>query len=157
MKKKIILRSTFGFPVGIAIGCLISIFTSLGLDHGDYLPCTSELISACGNEINAVIFQTILCGLLGLTCSAASVIWEIESWNLMKQTVIYFLIISFVMMPIAYFLYWMEHTITGFLSYLGTFVIIFIIVWLIQYIIGKHIVKNMNNNLSKLKNTIINK
>lgn len=75
----------------------------------------------------------------------------------MKQTVIYFLIISFVMMPIAYFLYWMEHTITGFLSYLGTFVIIFIIVWLIQYIIGKHIVKNMNTNLLKLKNTIINK
>ena len=151
MKKKIILRGALGFPFGIAIGYFITIFISLGWANGYYTPCVPELISMMGNEINAVILQAILCGLLGIGCAASSVIWEIESWSIVKQTGIYFGIISVIMMPIAYFTYWMEHSIMGFLSYFGIFILIFIIIWIIQFIIGKHTVKKMNSNLYKTK------
>ncbi len=151
MKKKIILRGALGFPFGIAIGYFITIFISLGWANGYYTPCVPELISMMGNEINAVILQAILCGLLGIGCAASSVIWEIESWSIVKQTGIYFGIISVIMMPIAYFTYWMEHSIIGFLSYFGIFILIFIIIWIIEFIIGKHTVKKMNTNLYKTK------
>ena len=116
MKKKIILRLALGFPIGVTIGQIISIVISLIWAKGNYAPCVPELAVAMGNEINAIILQTILCGLLGMGFAASSVIWEVEHWGITKQTGIYFLIVSIIMMPIAYFTYWMEHSIAGFLS-----------------------------------------
>ncbi len=153
MKKKIVLRGIFGFPTGIAIGYLITIFISLGWANGYYSPCVPELISAMGNEINAVVLQALLCGLLGAGFAASSVIWEIENWSLIKQTGIYFMIISVIMLPIAYFTYWMEHSVVGVLSYFGIFALIFALIWMIQFVIGKHNVKKMNQNLHHVKDS----
>lgn len=151
MKKKIILRGISGFPLGITIGYIITIIISLIWADGYYTPCMPELSAIMGNEINAVILQTALCGLLGAGFAASSVIWEMENWSIVKQTGIYFLIISLIMMPVAYFTHWMEHSIAGFLSYFGIFVLIFIIIWIIWFIINKQNVKKMNNNLFKAK------
>ncbi len=154
MKKKIIVRGVLGLPIGISIGYIITIIISLFWTNGCYSPCVPELISVMGNEINAVILQTALCGLLGAGFAASSVIWNIEHWSIVKQTGIYFAIISLIMIPIAYFAYWMEHSLKGFLSYFGIFVLIFIIIWIIEFIIVKHNVKKMNENLCKSKHGI---
>lgn len=151
MKKKIVLRSILGFPIGIAIGYLITIFISLGWANGYYSPCVPELISAMGNEINAVVLQALLCGLLGTGFAASSVIWEIEKWGIIKQTGIYFIITSVTMLPIAYFTYWMDHSIIGVFSYFGIFALIFAFIWIIQFVIGKHNVRRMNENLHNVK------
>ncbi len=151
MKKKIVLRGILGFPIGIAIGYLITIFISLGWADGSYMPCVPELILAMGNEINAVVLQALLCGLLGAGFAASSVIWEIENWSIIKQTGIYFMIISVIMLPIAYFAYWMEHSVAGVLRYFGIFVAIFAFIWVMQFVIGKQNVKKMNENLPNVK------
>lgn len=155
MKKKIIMRSLLGFPLGIAMGYLITILISLCWANGYYSPCAPELISAMGNEINAVILQTVLCGILGTGFAASSVIWEMENWNIVKQTGIYFSIVSAIMLPIAYFARWMEHNAVGFLIYLGIFIFVFAIIWITQFMIGKHNVKKMNEKLSQTKDTRI--
>jgi len=147
LKKKIFHRILIGFPIGISIGNLIMILISLRWANGYYSPCVPDLITAMGNEINAVIIQTVLCGLLGIGFSASSVIWEIEHWSIVKQTGIYFLIISVIMLPIAYFMYWMEHSVTGFVSYFGIFILIFAVMWIIQFITGKYNVKKINKKL----------
>lgn len=151
MKKKIILRGAFGIPLGVTIGCLISIFVSLVWAGGDYVPCEPELVTIMGSEIKAVIFQTALCGILGAGFAASSVIWEAEDWNLVKQTGIYFLLVSLIMMPIAYFNYWMEHSIGGFLRYFAIFVIIFVVIWIIQFLIIRQTVRKMNDSLPRAK------
>ncbi len=153
MKKKIIMRSLLGFPIGIAIGYLITILLSLVWAKGYYSPCVPELISVMGNEINAVILQTVLCGILGTGFAASSVIWEMDNWSIVKQTGIYFSIISVIMLPIAYFAYWMEHSIVGFLTYFGFFVLIFAIIWITQFVIGKHTISKMNEKLFQTKNS----
>lgn len=153
MKKKIVSRSLLGVPIGIAIGYLITIFCSLGVADGSYWPCSSELITAMGNEIHAVVLQAILCGLLGAGFAASSVIWEIETWSLVKQTGIYFMMISVIMLPIAYFAYWMEHSVAGVLRYFGIFVFIFAIIWIVQFVIGKRNVRKMNENLHHVKDS----
>lgn len=65
MMKKVISRIFMGFPVGIAVGYLITIVISAVFAEGYYSPCVPELIESSGNEINAVMLQAALCGLLG--------------------------------------------------------------------------------------------
>ena len=152
MKKNIISRSLIGFPIGIMLGYLESIFISLIIwADGSYYPCVPELIAVMGNEINAVLVQALLCGLVGVGFSGSSVIWEVERWSIVVQTGVYFAVTALIMMPIAYFMYWMEHSLKGFLSYFGIFVLIFAVVWIIQYMIGRYIVKKLNMNLQKTK------
>lgn len=147
MKKKIILRGALGAPIGIAIGYLITIAISLAWGKGWYAPCVPELAEVMGSEIRAVLLQTALCALLGAVGAASSVIWEIESWSLVKQSGVFFLILAAVMLPTAWFTYWMEHSIGGFLSYLGMFAAIFVFIWLAEYLIGRRIVAKMNAKL----------
>lgn len=147
MKRKVFLRVMLGFPLGIAIGYLITIFISLVWANGYYSPCVPELADVMGNEINAVLFQALLCGLLGSGFAGSSVIWEMEDWGLVKQSGIYFLIVSVIMMPIAYVLYWMEHSLVGVLSYFGIFFLIFAVIWIVQYIIARHNVNKLNETL----------
>lgn len=149
MKRKIFLRGVLGFPIGLAIGYAITIVISLVHASGKYVPCVPAFAEAMGSEINAVLLQALLCGVLGMGFAASSVIWEVERWNLVKQTGIYFAIISLIMMPVAYAAYWMEHSAAGFLRYFGIFALIFVLIWLVEFIIGRHNVKKMNENLHK--------
>jgi hypothetical protein len=149
MLKKTVLRGALGFPLGICIGYVISIALSLALDNGHYSPCVPALIDVFGSEIAAVVFQTIMCGVLGSAYAMASVIWEIEKWSIAKQTGIYALIAAAVMFPIAYFTQWMEHSVPGFLLYFGIWAVIFIIIWIIQYFIWKHIIEHVNRKIKE--------
>ncbi len=149
MKKKLLLRGMLGFPLGLAMGYLITIFISLTVSDGRYYPCVPELAAVMGNEINAVLLQAVLCGILGTGFGACSVIWEIENWGIVKQTGIYFSIISVIMLPIAYVSYWMEHSLKGILGYFGIFVLIFAAVWIVQYTAAKHNVRKMNETLCR--------
>ena len=149
MKKKIIMRGLFGLPTGIAIGFVITLIISACIGNGSFYPVTPELIDTMGNELNAVILQTVLCAVMGVGFAAASVIWELDSWSLAKQSGIYFAIISVIMLPIAYVTNWMKHTALGVLSYVAIFVAIFIIVWLSQYLLWKRKIKKMNALVSK--------
>ena len=121
MKKKVILRGLFGLPVGIAIGFVITLLISICIGDGAFYPVTPELIQTMGNQLNAVILQTILCAILGGGFAMASVIWEID-----------------------YFANWMKHSIAGVLSYVGIFVMFFAAVWISQYLLWKRRIKKMN-------------
>ncbi|MEA4911098.1 MAG: DUF3021 domain-containing protein [Oscillospiraceae bacterium] len=147
MKKKLIQRGLLGFPLGIAIGYVITVIISAVVADGSFYPVTPELMAAVGNELNAVILQTVLCGIMGSGFAMASVIWEIDSWSLVKQSGIYFAIACAVMLPIAYIANWMQHSVSGMLSYIGIFIAIFVFVWLAQYFAWKNKIKKMNDKV----------
>jgi len=79
VKKKTIRRGLLGLPTGIAIGFVITLIISACVGDGSFYPVTPELIGAMGNELNAVILQTVLCAIIGAGFAAASVIWELDS------------------------------------------------------------------------------
>ena len=122
MKKKIMKRIWIGLPVGIAMGYIITLIISACIGDGTFYSVAPEFAEKMGNELNAVILQTILCGVIGVGFAAASVIWELDSWSLAKQSGVYFLVIGILLLPIAYVANWMQHTVVGFLSYIGIFV-----------------------------------
>ena len=151
MKNRIIKLALIGFPVGIVIGFVITLIISACIGDGFYYPVTPDFIGLMGNELNAVILQTVLCGIIGSGFAMASVIWDIDSWSLAKQSAIYFLIACIIMFPIAYITNWMKHSIAGVLSYVGIFVVIFVIAWLVQYLSWKRKIKRMNDCFKKDK------
>ena len=161
--KEKFLRGLLGIPIGITICTVISIIISIyinetGDNAGIYYPCSTDLINAAGSELNAVIIQLLLSAALGFVMGAATIIWKFENWSIVKQSGVFFIITAIAMLSISWLLYWMEHTVMGFLRYLLNyslyFVIIWLIIWLIEYISVKSKVKKFNE---KIRNKTINK
>ena len=65
MKKTLIQLGLLGFPLGIAIGYVITLVISIGIGDNCYYPVSQELINTAGTELNAVLLQTLLCGIVG--------------------------------------------------------------------------------------------
>ncbi len=148
MKKELVSRIVSGLLDGIVICYLITIGISISLGNGNFYPCVPSLIKQFGNEITAVIVQTILSALLGAGFAVSSLIWEKDDWSLLKQTSVYFAIVTVLMMTVAYVCEWMEHSVRGVLCYFAIFFAIFIIVWVIQFIIWKRRISKINSKIT---------
>lgn len=148
MKKELISRIAVGLLGGIVICYLITIGISISLGDGNFYPCVPSLVKRFGNEITAVIVQTILSALLGAGFAGSSLIWEKDDWSILKQTSIYFAIVTVLMMTVAYVCEWMEHSVKGVLCCFAIFFAIFIIVWLIQFVIWKRRISKINSKIT---------
>ena len=150
MKKNLILRAFIGAPLGVFICTVITIIVSLVVGNGHYYATVPELNSFFGNEITAVIIQTVAALVYGAIWGGASVIWENEKWSLLKRTVLHLIIVSLVTYPIAYFTYWMPRNILGTLLYFLIFFVIYLFIWIIGYVSIKAKVNKINKNLNKI-------
>ena len=158
MKKKVILRCLLGAPIGLLICHIImlnfSVFVNLfTVKKGEYLSVSPNLTTLCGNELNAVIIQTICSLIIGAVFGGASMIWEAEKWSLLKQTVLHFLVISVSTLPIAYCMYWIPHTLRGIVLYIGIFFFIYFFIWLGRYFAMKKKIQAIND---KVKSDSVN-
>ena len=86
MKKKVILRSLIGAPIGLSISFIITLIISVIINKGEYYPVMPKLTALCGNELNAVVIQTVCSLIYGAAFGGASIIWDMENWSLLKQT-----------------------------------------------------------------------
>lgn len=152
MKKKILSRSLLGAPIGVTISLIITIIFSLSMGRGEYFPAPHELIDWCGgNATTAVIVQFICSLFVGAVCGGSSVIWEIEKWSLLKQTLIHFAVISVPFFGIGYVMNWMPHYLYGALGYVGGFVAVYLIMWFSIYFSIKSKIKKMNDQLQGMQ------
>lgn len=147
MKKKVLIRCLQGAPIGLAISYTVSIALSMIFGNGWYSAVVPELIEDFGNEINAVTVQAVCSLICGAAFGGASVIWEAESWSILRQTVTHFAVTSLAMFPIAFFTRWMGHTVFGALIYFGIFFGIYLFIWAVQYWLIKAHVEKINEKL----------
>lgn len=149
MKKELFSRIFVGVLGGVVISYFITIAISLTVGDGNYYPCEPSLTERFGNEVTAVIVQTVLSAILGAGFAGCSLIWEKDEWSLLKQTSIYFGIVSVLMMTVAYICEWMEHSVKGVLSYFAFFFAIFVVVWIVQYLIWKIRISKIKEGIQK--------
>lgn len=149
MKKEWIYKVFVGMLIGIVICYFMTIGISLAIGDGNYYPCVPSLLERFGNEVTAVIMQTVLSAVLGAGFAGCSSIWEKDEWSLLKQTSIYFGAISVLMMTVSYICNWMEHSVIGVLSYFGIFCAIFIVVWCVRYLIWKVRISKIMESIQK--------
>lgn len=148
MKKRILGRALLGAPIGLAISTAITIFASLIYGDGNYYPVVPALVEQCGNEINAVMAQMIASLLYGAVWAGASVIWEMDDWSLLRQTVTHLIVGSLATFPVAYLMYWMKHSISGFVGYFAIFIGIYIVIWITIYNRTKREITKLNEKVN---------
>lgn len=151
MKKKILVRSLLGAPIGVTVSLVITIIFSLALGNGEFFPAPHELMDLCGNETVAVIVQLFCSLFIGAVGGGSSVIWEIEEWSLLKQTLVHFAVIAVPFIGVGYILNWLPHYLYGALGYVGGFIAVYVIMWISIYFSTKAKVKKMNEHLRELQ------
>lgn len=147
MKRKLLTRALLGAPIGLTICTAITIVFSLLFGDGEYFAVPHDLIAACGSEINAVMLQTVFGMTYGAIYAAASVIWEMEHWSLLKMTLSHLAVCSAVSFPIAWLMRWMPHSLPGALCFFALFFAIYAAIWLSQYCSIKKQIRQMNRRL----------
>ena len=140
MKKQVFLRSLLGAFVGCFIGVVIIVCISLAIGGGDMHVATPALLAQVGSEVGAFSLQMAAAMLIGAIWSGASVIWEVERWSLLRQTLTHFLLCSVVCLPIAWAMDW----------YLFGFVAMYAGIWLINYLQIRRRVQEINERLKKV-------
>lgn len=148
MKKRILCRALLGAPIGLAISTAITIFASLIYGDGNYYPVVPTLVEQCGNEINAVMAQMIASLLYGAVWAGASVIWEMDDWSLLRQTVTHLIVGLLATFPVAYLMYWMKHSISGIVGYFAIFIGIYIVIWITIYNRTKREITKLNEKVN---------
>ena len=149
MKKKILFCCLLGAPIGLAISTIVTILISLAVSDGMFYPVVPELVADCGGELNAVMLQALCSLLYGAAWAGASLIFQREDWNLLRQTVLHLLICSLATFPIAYLTRWMHHSLGGVLLYFGTFLVLYGFVWFAQYATMKRRVRQINRGVEE--------
>ena len=88
MKKKVILRSLIGAPIGLSISFIITLIISVIINKGEYYPVMPKLTALCGNELNAVVIQTV--------CSLIYGAMPHNFWGIAGYIAIFFFIYFFI-------------------------------------------------------------
>ena len=130
MFKKFIKRAFLGFIYGVFIGQTILILESLFVGDGNFYPVSSYLVAHTNTTIAAVIAQYFITGIIGVTFAGTTVIFEMDRWSLVAQTVLHFLITSVVMFFAGFFCGWFPHTVVSTVIWFGVFIVIYIIIWI---------------------------
>ncbi|MEE3451648.1 MAG: DUF3021 domain-containing protein, partial [Acutalibacteraceae bacterium] len=136
-----------GAPIGLSISFIITLIISAMINKGEFYPVVPKFTIICGNELNAVIIQSLCSLLYGAAFAGASVIWEVESWSLLKQTVLHCIVISSSTLPIAYCMYWMPHNVLGIAIYIFIFFFIYFFIWFGQYFAMKKKIQAFNDKV----------
>ena len=147
LKKEAVKRAIMGFIYGVFIGQTILIIESLFMRDGNFYPVAASLVNLAGTKIGAVIIQYFLTGIIGTTFAATTVIFEMDNWSLLKQTILHFVITSIVMYIAGFLCGWFPHKLSSTLIWFGIFIVIYVIFWISFSSYYKNKVKKMNEAL----------
>ncbi|SER21861.1 DUF3021 domain-containing protein [Piscibacillus halophilus] len=86
--------------------------------------------------------------LMGIYFSVASLIFEIDNWSPLKQTVVHFLLSVGIWLPIAFIAGWVPIGVLEILIAVGIFVIVYTIFWLCARAYFLRVEKEMNRVVS---------
>lgn len=151
MFKTIVKRSLLGAVIGVFISHVIAIIVSLCIGDGAFYAVVPQLTESTGSELNAVLLQTVCSVLYGAVFAGVSVVWELDNWSILKQTVVHFLVVSIATLPVAYVTQWMHHSVLGMIIYFGIFAVIYAFIWFGQYMAVKSNIIQMNTKVNGSK------
>ncbi|HQC54466.1 MAG TPA: DUF3021 domain-containing protein [Clostridia bacterium] len=152
MKAKLIIRTIIGFIIGAILGNVITLIFSVAYGEGVKVVFNS-LIDAMGMPL-AITLQTILSGIFGIVCIAGTCVFDIDSWSLLKATVVHAIPVLTVLVIISAVLKWIEFKFVNCVIMIAIGVVAYALIWLIMYLIWKAEIKKMNEELEEYKKRI---
>ncbi|MBT9672084.1 DUF3021 family protein [Secundilactobacillus kimchicus] len=147
--KRRLLQLTFGAFSGIGIGFLTALTFSTVFKAANFLPSAPQFVSHFATHLQAIWASTFIWATIGLLFSGTALIFEIESWSSLKQTIVHFLISYLLFTPLAIWAGWFPVNSLWLLLYTLIFVLIYVFFWIIFSQSIKAQVQQINQLISK--------
>ena len=137
--KRAILLFALGFILGILLGLII-----MG---------ATENLNRDQKNINDLSLYLFTCGILGAINMAATVVYSIEHWGLLRTTLTHFCISMGTLCIIGFSVGWLNihDTVTWIILIIS--IIVYFIIWFIMYWRYKQKIKKINDALGRWKKT----
>ncbi len=144
MFKNMMVRFANGFCYSIAITTLVNMVIMFATNGVNMLP---EYMERFTNPVVALCVQLVLIGIMSGITSAGTVIMEMKKTGLAVQSVIYFILMAIVWIPISCYLWSFHKYITSMISTVASMLVTYGICWIIQYNICKNDIVEINKKL----------
>ena len=149
MVAKALRLAAIGFLAGMVVG--VSIVIAIGFAAGGgSLVLPPVLLEKTGSEAGALLAQMLVSGIYGAIPMAGVVIYEFDSWGLLKQAVVHYATYTAAFLLIGSFAGWVETPIDMVLM-AGIFLVGHCIIWLIMYARCKAATDELNELLQEAK------
>ncbi|MBO7662463.1 MAG: DUF3021 domain-containing protein [Clostridia bacterium] len=129
--KKATLSALIGFVIGVLIG--------VGFMQGDL----SGLREALPHLLLGGIYGAVACG--------SSVVYDTEKWSIARATATHFLFVFSLYLLIVFTMDWFRLGDPVFWIVIAVMVMAYILIWLFQYLVYKRKIREMNNDLARMK------
>lgn len=133
--KKFILRGLFGITLGVFINQFVYLILAL---QGDVVSISSDII----------ITQFVISSVVGFYSAGISVVFNVEEWSILRQTVTHF-IAMLVYFPIAIYAGWMPTTLLGRALFILNYIVVYVVIWLSVRRYWANKAKELNAELHK--------
>ena len=135
-----------GFCYSIAITVMVQMFVMLVCQKAILLP---EYAARFDNELAAYTVELLLVGVISAVASAGTVLLELKRPGLVVQSILYFLLMLAIWIPVACFLWGFHKYVASFVSTLLSIAVTYGICWGIQYRLCIRDVKEINERLQE--------
>ena len=149
MVAKALQLATIGFLVGMIVGVFIVIIIGF-TEGGGSLVLPSVLLDITGSEAGALLAQMLVSGVYGIVPMAGVVIYDLDTWGLLKQAVVHYAMYTAAFLLIGGFVGWVE-TPVDMVVMAGIFLVCHCIIWLIMYARCKSETNELNELLEEVK------
>lgn len=149
MVAKALQLAAIGFLAGMVVGVVIVIAISFA-DGGGSLVLPSVLLAKTGSEAGALLVQMLISGVYGAIPMAGVIIYDFDSWGLLKQAVVHYVTYTAAFLLIGSFAGWVETPAEAALM-AGIFLVCHCIIWLVMYARCKAATDELNELLQEAK------
>ncbi len=149
LRMRFINKAAIGFTLSVLLWIGLCLFY---MAQSGRVIISSTLSKSFGNDVLALIVEILLAGCIGFVGMGGSVIYEIEKWSIVRCTATHFILTMGTFSFIATYLKWFEGDMVSFIIWLVAMVVAYVMIWLIQYFVFKKQVREINENLQRLKN-----
>ncbi len=148
MIKRTIKLALYGFFIGMAIGNMILIISSLA-DGGGSITFSRELLRLGGSAAGAFAVETVFSGLHGAICMAGVILYDLESWSMTRVVITHYLIIMASYLSVGAMLGWYSFDPLTILMMAALMALGYFIVWIIMYLRYNAEVGALNEMINK--------
>ncbi len=134
IESKLMIKSLLGLVLGMIIGVVMWMISD---------PVQDSMTNT------ALIIHLVVSGLLGMICMGSSIVYDIDSWGLLKATVIHYLACMVSFTASAMLLSWFP-TFGSFAAMCGIMTLIYIGIWIGESIHWRRTIEGLNEQISNI-------
>ena len=145
--KTIIKKSVGGFCIGVTLGVIISLVFAKLWANGGYVPSTPTFMAQYATEWSAMLVSVILWGGMGIVFTLTSMVFERETWSLLKMTATHYLVTLVLFFPLAYLAGWFPHTSAASFGFFLIYTLTYVVIYLLNYLVIWLDVRKINKKI----------